>query len=646
MTPRLIRLATFTTVFVLALATAPAAFAAVEQGDAGDLTTTAQDLGDGPVTQIFGTFSNAEDADVYRICLTDGDSFSAGTVGATTLDTQMFLFNTGGFGIYANDDFVTGSRGSLLPARHRFSPASGGEYYLAISSFNRDPQSSMGEIFEDNFNRLIYPDGVIDANGFGGAEPLTGWAGRAPGGPGLYRITLTGTTTCTPPDETPPTVDLRSPADGAQVPQGANVVVDFSCADEGGSDLVSCVGTTPDGAPLDTSRLGPVPVTVTATDGAGNVTTVTHTVTVVDVTAPAISITTPADGAEYARDAVVNADFSCSDEPGGSGVDSCEGDVPDGDPIDTSTIGEHTFTVDAADNAGNTRSRSVTYTVVDTSGPAIAVTTPAPGAVYGLAEVVAASYSCTDEPGGSGLATCTGTVPSGASLDTSSIGEKTFRVDATDNAGNASSKTVTYTVADQSGPSITITTPADGAVYSRGQRVVADYSCADQPGGSGVATCNGTVPDGEPVDTSGLGSHSFTVTATDGAGNSVSKTVTYSVGYSFKGFLWPVKNPPKANLWKAGVPVPIRFSLNGFRGSRPEADGYPRSVRCGGGDVQKIGSKWRPVFEYSRRLDNYMLLWDSERRWAGTCREFQLKLDDGSVHSARFEFAKKDYRHH
>jgi hypothetical protein len=186
-------------------------------------------------------------------------------------------------------------------------------------------------------------------------------------------------------------------------------------------------------------------------------------------------------------------------------------------------------------------------------------------------------------------------------VDTSSIGQKSFRVDATDSAGNATSKTVSYTVADRAGPSVVIATPADGAVYSKGERVLAAYTCADQPGGSGVATCNGTVPNGSPVDTSGLGPHSFTVTATDKA---------------------------------------IRFSLNGFRGSRPEAEGYPRSTRCGGGDTDVIASKRRPVFDYSRRLDQYLLIWKTDRRWAGKCREFTLKLDDGTVHTARFEFVK------
>jgi hypothetical protein len=35
------------------------------------------------------------------------------------------------------------------------------------------------------------------------------------------------------------------------------------------------------------------------------------------------------------------------------------------------------------------------------------------------------------------------------------------------------------------------------------------------------------------------------------------------------------------------------------------------------------------------------MLWKTDRKWAGGCRDFVLKLDDGSVHTARFEFTKK-----
>ena len=66
-------------------------------------------------------------------------------------------------------------------------------------------------------------------------------------------------------------------------------------------------------------------------------------------------------------------------------------------------------------------------------------------------------------------------------------------------------------------PSATLTTPPEGAVYTQGQSVTADFECSDS-GGSGLASCVGTAADGSAVDTSTLGSHDFKVTATDGAG--------------------------------------------------------------------------------------------------------------------------------
>jgi hypothetical protein len=89
----------------------------------------------------------------------------------------------------------------------------------------------------------------------------------------------------------------------------------------------------------------------------------------VDSTAPAITIASPGDGATYDQGQGVQADYSCSDDGlGASGVESCDGPVPSGSPIDTSTLGDHAFTVSASDNAGNTSSETVHYTVVARQG--------------------------------------------------------------------------------------------------------------------------------------------------------------------------------------------------------------------------------------------------------------------------------------
>jgi hypothetical protein len=346
---------TWLVISLIALAFAPSALAADEQGDAGDVPATAQNLTRATVPSITGTIATGNDADLYRVCLTGGGSFSATTVGLSDVDTQLFLFDTTGLGIYAHDDGTT--KQSTLPAGHQLTPSASGEYILGISAYDRDPQSSGGPIFSN----VAF---VTAANGRGAAAPVEGWAGL-PRDSGAYTIALTGTRSC---DETPPVVDLRSPVDGDRVAQGAEVVVDYSCSDEGGSELSSCDGSVPDGATLDTSTLGPRTVSVTARDGAGNETTATATVEVVDQTAPVVELRTPEEDASYALGEEVLADYECSDEPDGSGLVSCLGDVADGAALDTTTPGSKTFTVTATDVEGNTATTTVGYEVTSPQG--------------------------------------------------------------------------------------------------------------------------------------------------------------------------------------------------------------------------------------------------------------------------------------
>ncbi|MDX6487241.1 MAG: hypothetical protein QOF43_2394, partial [Gaiellaceae bacterium] len=203
-----------------------------------------------------------------------------------------------------------------------------------------------------------------------------------------------------------------------------------------------------------------------------------------DTTLPTVTLTTPGQGASYARNAVVNASYSCADE---TALASCVGDVADGAAIDTATLGNHTFTVTATDAAGNVGTAAHDYVVVDVTAPSITITSPSEGATFTLNQAATASYSCADEAGGSGLATCAGSVANGAAISTSTAGSYSFTVSATDNAGNPSSATTHYTVlADTTAPMISIVTPVEGATYNLGQSVNASYSCADT-GGSSLA---------------------------------------------------------------------------------------------------------------------------------------------------------------
>ncbi len=88
---------------------------------------------------------------------------------------------------------------------------------------------------------------------------------------------------------------------------------------------------------------------------------------------PSAAVTTPADGATYALSTVITASYSCS--PGSSGgvlkpgAAGCSAPVPNGTPIDTSTVGAHTFAVTATDLDGQTKTTTSSYTVTASPMP-------------------------------------------------------------------------------------------------------------------------------------------------------------------------------------------------------------------------------------------------------------------------------------
>jgi len=158
-----------------------------EVGDAGDLTGTAQTpTGANPLTSITGTIGSSTDADMYLIFISTPAGFSATTVGTpgTLVDTQLFLFNAAGLGVYFCDDADGLTLRSTLPAGHALSPPSAGLYYLVVTGFDRDPTSAAGAIFPDTF------PGVFGPTGPGGGSPITGYDGTT--GTGTYTINLTG----------------------------------------------------------------------------------------------------------------------------------------------------------------------------------------------------------------------------------------------------------------------------------------------------------------------------------------------------------------------------------------------------------------------------------------------------------------------
>jgi hypothetical protein len=156
------------------------------------------------------------------------------------------------------------------------------------------------------------------------------------------------------------------------------------------------------------------------------------------------------------------------------------------------------------------------------------------------------------------------------------------------------------------------------------------------------------VADGAALDTRSVGETTFRVDAADAAGNSRVARSVYRVVYDFEGFLWPVRNRPGTNRWPAGVSVPIRFELGRGQGLDVVEEGWPQvaEVECGSRAEPSSGEparhpRWFRDLVFRRRTARYVFLWRTERAWAGTCRQFMLRLKDGTVHRADFEFVDR-----
>jgi len=160
-------------------------------------------------------------------------------------------------------------------------------------------------------------------------------------------------------------------------------------------------------------------------------------------------------------------------------------------------------------------------------------------------------------------------------------GAKTVYAQFQDSEGNISDPVQASIKLDTTPPVITLTTPVAGATYLKGQAVSADWSTWDAY--SGVASQWGTVASGAPLDTASFGAKSFTVTATDVAGNSATTTLGYSVPFATKGLQGPLNDK--------GNKLELKFELL-------DADGRSVTTATPVLHLAKlVGGAWGPEFD-------------------------------------------------
>jgi hypothetical protein len=177
----------------------------------------------------------------------------------------------------------------------------------------------------------------------------------------------------------------------------------------------------------------------------------------------------------------------------------------------------------------------VTTGIIDNVPPVITIASPGDSSQVVQNAHVVAAYGCVDPPiYGNGIASCTATLDGqplavGQAVNTTDLGPHTVVVSSTNNSGFSSQKTSNYVVIappyNLVPPTVTITSPTNGAQYITGSPLTASFTCsANAP--ATLSSCTGDVPNGSAISTT-AGYHTFTVTAKDSRGNPTSQTIGY-----------------------------------------------------------------------------------------------------------------------
>jgi len=598
---------------------------------------------------------------IYRDWTLSGGTF-------TGSNEQVFNVPTRGFGQNAPPPYVYQTTGTVTVASNQ---ATGGPFTLAIGAFDIETEAPGALAAKNSSNYQVTvtaastpltitapSDITVERNAVGGAIGVDLGTPTVSGGTPPYDdvindapdvfplgdttvtwtvtdaidITATDTQIVTVTDTAPPTITAPLDITVEGNTTGGATGVDLGTPTvSGGTPPYTITNNAPETFPL-----GSTTVTWTATDAFSHSATDIQTVTVVDTTPPVLFL--PADMTPEATGpagAVVSFTATALDAVDGAVLVTC---VPDSGG--TFPLGETIVNCSAVDSAGNTATGSFTVTVVDTTPPTI--TAPANITVEG-----------NTAGGATGIVLVPPTVSDIVDPDPDvtnnapsffPLGDTVVTWTATDFSGNSATATQTVTVVDTTPPEITITTPADGAVYLLNEVVDADWTAEDAV--SGIASSSGTVPSGSPIATNPAGIMTFTVTATDNAGNEATKEVTYYVQYDFLGFFSPVDNPPVVNVGKAGRTFPIKWQLKDDNGSFISDLSVVESLKywktaddfTAPSDVMTGDTSGASGLRYDSFSNQYIFTWQTAKITGSYV--FVLTLDDGTEHIARFRFAK------
>jgi hypothetical protein len=216
--------------------------------------------------------------------------------------------------------------------------------------------------------------------------------------------------------------------------------------------------------------------------------------------------------------------------------------------------------------------------------------------------------------------------------------EQTYTCTAT-SAGGTSSDSVTLKVDVTKPTNVQFTGGglSDGASYDFGDVPAAPTGCTADDATSGVASCD---VDGY---SDAVGDQEVTATATDNAGNTATKTLSYEVvGWTLKGFYPPV-DMGIHNTMKGGQTVALKFEVFKTISGDELTDTsviktFTQKVNCttsGGVDAIEEFATGNTTLRYDTTGGQFIFNWKSPKS-PGTCYRVTMTTLDGSSISADF----------
>jgi hypothetical protein len=434
-----------------------------------------------------------------------------------------------------------------------------------------------------------------------------------------------------------------------------DVEVSFSCADDlSGTDTNTLTGATKSASAADQS----VTNGGNCTDKAGNsADSKTFSDIDIDKDKPVISAsaTTDPGGANYTAGTWTNKDvkvsFSCTDTLSGTDTNTVAGDTKN-------TTGENQSVTNGGnctDKAGNSAdSKTFSDIDIDKDKPVIAATGTVTGTAGNLdwyKSAIDVEFRASD--GLSGFANKTDpykfTVGSGTQQG-SNVSVNTSSVTVTDQAGNvADSASSGPFKVDYTAPTLNPSVNPNTIIV--GGNAIVSANASDPTPGSSLASSSCGALNTATVTLNGT-PRSVSCTATDVAGNSDTKSASYTVIYGFDvtsaGFLQPINYTAHqtattagtdVSTFKAGSTVPVKFVLKDANGNVVQTASAPQWMTPNKGNatnqlVDEPVYTETPTAGGSYKWDGsqYQYNWGTAKSGAGFYWRIGVKLEDGQTY--------------